>query len=191
MLSAKTQIRLRGCAGWSESSLVAQILLEVLSCAGSFMEPQREKTYLLTFAPNEDNSVCASTQSDQCLRCPHEETLHAWLSKIHQEKIPIRLCGYADWSESSQGAHVPKVRFLTWRFSCRRRYSYTRRKLCIVSSIRNRCLKPSLRFLFFCAFFVSKQRQFLRYLFFFCAACVKCKTSPYFTKVLIIFLFPL
>ena len=80
----------------------------------------------------------------------------------------------------------PKVRFLTLRFSCRRRYNYTRRKLCIVFSTRNRCLKPSLRFLFFCAFFVSKQKQFLRYLFFFSAACV-----TYFTKELIIFLFPL
>ena len=33
--SAKSLIRLRGCAGWSETSLVAQVLLYVLSCMGS------------------------------------------------------------------------------------------------------------------------------------------------------------
>ena len=37
MRSAKTLIRLRGCAGWSESSRVAQVLLKVLSCAASLM----------------------------------------------------------------------------------------------------------------------------------------------------------
>ena len=33
--SATTLIRLRGCADWSASSLVAQVLLQVLPCAGS------------------------------------------------------------------------------------------------------------------------------------------------------------
>ena len=35
-------------------------------------EPQHEKTYLLTFAPNEDSKT--PMQSDQGIRCPHEET---------------------------------------------------------------------------------------------------------------------
>ena len=30
------------------------------------------------------NSACASAQSDQSFRYPHEETLHAWLCKLHQ-----------------------------------------------------------------------------------------------------------
>ena len=34
-------------------------------------EPQREKTYLLTSAPNEHESACASAQSDQ-------SSLSAW-----------------------------------------------------------------------------------------------------------------
>ena len=35
--SVNTRIRLHGCAGWPESLLVAQVLLQTLSCAGSFM----------------------------------------------------------------------------------------------------------------------------------------------------------
>ena len=57
-------------------------------------------------------SVCASTQSDQSLRCPHEETLHPWLSKICPVKILIRLRECAGWSESSLGAHVR--RYVVW-----------------------------------------------------------------------------
>ena len=34
-------------------------------------------------------SACASTQSDQSLCCPHEETLHPWLSKIRPVKILV------------------------------------------------------------------------------------------------------
>ena len=42
-----------------------------------------------------------SAQFDQSLRCPHEETLHPWLSEMCPTKIPIRIR-----SESSLGAHV-------------------------------------------------------------------------------------
>ena len=35
-------------------------------------------------------SACASAQSDQCLRCPHEEALHPWLSEMRPVKILIR-----------------------------------------------------------------------------------------------------
>ena len=44
-------------------------------------------------------STCACAQSDQSLRCPHEETLHPWLAKtMRPMKILIRL---REWSESS------------------------------------------------------------------------------------------
>ena len=32
-------------------------------------------------------SACAFAQSDQSLRCPHDETLHPWLSKMRKGKI--------------------------------------------------------------------------------------------------------
>ena len=53
-------------------------------------ELKREKKYLLTCAPNED-SKSARDQPDLGLRCPHEETLHPWLSKMRPVKILIRL----------------------------------------------------------------------------------------------------
>ena len=40
-----------------------------------------KKTYLLTCAKRRLKSACASAQSDQSHRCPHEETMHPWLSK--------------------------------------------------------------------------------------------------------------
>ena len=36
-------------------------------------------------------SACASAQSDQSLRCSHEETLHTWVSNMRPVKILIRL----------------------------------------------------------------------------------------------------
>ena len=46
----------------------------------------------LTYALNEDSiSAYTSAQSDQKLCCPHEETLHPWLSKMRPVKILIRL----------------------------------------------------------------------------------------------------
>ena len=36
-------------------------------------------------------SACASAQSDQSLRYPHEETAHLWLSKMRPVKIMISL----------------------------------------------------------------------------------------------------
>ena len=45
------------------------------------------------------NSTCASTQSDQSLRCPHEEALHLWVPKIRPVTILIRLreCVYCSY----------------------------------------------------------------------------------------------
>ena len=46
------------------------------------MEPQCEKTYFLTCAPNEDSDQPANLDPDHSLHCPHEETSNPWLSKI-------------------------------------------------------------------------------------------------------------
>ena len=56
-------------------------------------------------------AACASSQSDQSLRCPHEETLHPWLSKMCLGRIRIRLRECAVWSESSLGTHIPRYIF--------------------------------------------------------------------------------
>ena len=48
----------------------------------------------------------ASAQSDQSLRCPHEETLGPSLPIERTAKTLIRLGGCPGWSESSQGAHA-------------------------------------------------------------------------------------
>ena len=49
-------------------------------------------------------STCACAQSDQSIRCPHEETLHSWLSKMRPVTILIRMRENA----------CPKVRFPTF-----------------------------------------------------------------------------
>ena len=51
-------------------------------------------------------SACASAQSDQSLRCPHEETLGPQLPIEHTAKTLIRLGGCPGWSESSLGTHA-------------------------------------------------------------------------------------
>ena len=52
-------------------------------------------------------SACASTQSDQSLRCPHDETLHSWISKMRPVKILICANAQADlylrWTHMSEG----------------------------------------------------------------------------------------
>ena len=62
---------------------------------------------------NQQNGMCAqrrlrsdwaSAQSDQSLRCPHEETLGPWLPTECTAKTLIRLGGCPGWSESSLGA---------------------------------------------------------------------------------------
>ena len=55
------------------------------------IEPQREKTYLLTYAPFEDTNQPARPSSLTSLRCSREVTLNHWLSKIHLMKILTRL----------------------------------------------------------------------------------------------------
>ena len=53
-------------------------------------------------------SACACAQSDQSICYPHEETLHACLSKMRPVKILIRLRECAGWSESSLGADIQR-----------------------------------------------------------------------------------
>ena len=55
-------------------------------------------------------SDCASAQSDQSLRCPHVETLHPWLSKMHPVKILIRLRN-AKADVKLRWAHVSEDKF--------------------------------------------------------------------------------
>ena len=57
----------------------------------TLFEPEREKTYLLICAPNEDSNQPAHPRSLLCPRCPHEEILHPCLSKNRSLKIQIRL----------------------------------------------------------------------------------------------------
>ena len=49
-------------------------------------------------------SAWASTQSDQSLRCPHEERLSPYLPTERTAKTLIRQGGCPAWSESSLGA---------------------------------------------------------------------------------------
>ena len=49
-------------------------------------------------------SACSSAQSDQSLRCPHEESLGPKLPIERTAKTLIRLGGCPGWSESSLGA---------------------------------------------------------------------------------------
>ena len=65
------------------------------------------------YALRRHRSSCASAQSDQSFHCPHEETLHSWLSKMRPVKILIRLRKCAGWSESSLGGHIWK--YIFWR----------------------------------------------------------------------------
>ena len=57
------------------------------------------------YAQQRLRSAWASAQSDQSLRCPHEESLGPYLPIEHIVKILIRLGGCTGWSESSLGAH--------------------------------------------------------------------------------------
>ena len=54
-------------------------------------EPQCEKTYLLTCAPNEDSKQPAHPCILISLRCPREKTLYPWVFEMRPEKILISL----------------------------------------------------------------------------------------------------
>ena len=52
-------------------------------------EPQRQKTYFLTDAPTKTQISLRIRAVYQRLRCPHEENLCPWLSKMRPVKILI------------------------------------------------------------------------------------------------------
>ena len=56
------------------------------------------------YAQRRLRSAWASAQSDQSLRCPHEESLCPSLPIEHTAKTLIKLGGYPGWSESSLSA---------------------------------------------------------------------------------------
>ena len=69
-------------------------------------ELPHDKTNKMACAPSELRSALASAQSDQSLRCPHEESLGPQLPTERTGKTLIRLGGCPGWSESSLGAHA-------------------------------------------------------------------------------------
>ena len=69
------------------------------------VEPQSERTYLLTCASNEDSNKPMHLHSLIRVFVVHMKILHPWLSKIRLEKILISLRECAGWSESSLGVH--------------------------------------------------------------------------------------
>ena len=72
------------------------------------MRQTRENVLSDICAQRRFKSACASAHSVQSLRCPHEESLHPWLSKKHPENNLIRLRKYTGLSESLRGTNVRK-----------------------------------------------------------------------------------
>ena len=68
---AKTLIRLRGCVGWSDSSLGAHTFLLVLSCCGSFL------VLLFSGVSSVFTDVGGGTGVSTCRRCEYERKWHA------------------------------------------------------------------------------------------------------------------
>ena len=71
-------------------------------------------------------SAWASAQSDQSLRCLHEEALGPWLSLEHKAKTLIRLGRCPVWLESSLGTQV-----ILLVMSCSGSFVYMIWRLCI------------------------------------------------------------
>ena len=66
-------------------------------------EPHSLKTYRRTCAPNEDLNQPAQPHSLISLRCPRDETMHPWLSKMCPVKSLIRLRDCVVYSLLSRG----------------------------------------------------------------------------------------
>ena len=65
------------------------------------------------YAQRRLKSACSSAQSDQSLRCPHEETLHPWRTKLCLVKFN-QTARKLIWIFA--GRTFPKGRFLSLRF---------------------------------------------------------------------------
>ena len=77
----------------------------ILKIYGLKYEPRHDKTNKWLCAQRKLRSAWASAQSDQSLRCPHEENLGPKLHVERTAKTLIRLGGGPGWSESSLGTH--------------------------------------------------------------------------------------
>ena len=112
------------CPGWSESSLgahsfcwfchVAAHLLNSLIIVfshwrlyrmGQHFSRNMTKPTKWVCAQRRLRSAWASAQSDQSLRCPHEESLGSYLPIERKAETLIRLGGCPGWPESSLDAH--------------------------------------------------------------------------------------
>ena len=124
----KAVFRLRGCAGRGGPSLSTYAQRHVFAqpikscemrtftlcdknCSSKITQITRKNVFSDMCAQRWLKSACASTLFDQSLRCPHEETLHPWLSKMCPEQILISLDERPGWSESLQGAHIRRYDF--------------------------------------------------------------------------------
>ena len=67
--------RMRGCAGWPESSLGAHVRGYVLWRCGLYVDRVMRARLFGTCEQRRPRSACASAQSDQDLRCPPIESL--------------------------------------------------------------------------------------------------------------------
>ena len=72
---------------------------------GLYLSRDMTKPTKCVYAQRRLRSAWASAQSDQSLRCPHEETLGPKLPIERTERTLIRLGGCPGWSESSLGVH--------------------------------------------------------------------------------------
>ena len=90
----------------SNIATVVKLLLYYM-CLGSRQQKSRNMTKPTKWlcAQRRLRSAWASAQSDQSLRCPHEESLGRYLPIQCTAKTLIRLGRCLGWSESSLGAH--------------------------------------------------------------------------------------
>ena len=89
---------------------------QLIHCWSQY-EPVHDKTNKMTCAPSKGSIRAFATQSDQSLRCPHEETLDLKLPIEHTVKTQIRLGRCPGWAESSLGAHVILLVFVMQRLT--------------------------------------------------------------------------
>ena len=93
--------------GWVQTAMVSH-LHNLWLCAAAWENVPSDMC-----AQQRLRSACASAQSDQSLRCPHEETSCPWRSKMRPVKTLIRQREWAGCSKSSLVAHVR--RYVFWR----------------------------------------------------------------------------
>ena len=105
MRTAKTLIRLGGCAGWSESLLGAHVIVLDLSGGGSYVNVNLMADRGVIFI--NDNIWAATWQNQQIGCAPSEDSDQPGHppSLIRVFAVRMRLGGRPGWSESSLVAH--------------------------------------------------------------------------------------